>query len=153
MPLELIHQTQGLRILAEGIAPGSEAVCTVLQFQRAHAGMVVVLQHTLAAVGPLLPLACAGRLGDELAVGGDQHAGREVEIVVEIGFEPGEDVFVLRQQRFGIKVPGLGNGVASGNGIVGLNCHGWAGAPATADSVGGGSIPSRLMRRSAAAGR
>jgi hypothetical protein len=113
--LERVDQVQCLRGARERVAPGSQPGRTIRQREPADTGMVLVDQAQILAPGAFARrvrsqadgLRGAGRgEADQPDPGQHQQAGREVEALIQVGLDPGEDLFARRQHAGDPLAPG-----------------------------------------------
>ena len=124
--LEQAHQPQRLDVLRQREAPQRQPPAAVMQLERADAGMVVVPQRQIRPQRP------GAAFADQPVLGELQPGAREVQPLVQVNLQRGQDVFV-RQEREGRGLDGVG---ANGGG-VGLHRD---------SSRGGRFWPSRIVR-------
>ena len=108
MQVEFVEHAQCGEVLAQRVAPVGQAAVFVDQFQRADAGMVVVVQRQADAQWPFLPSASAGGAGEQAAVGDENEAGGKLQAGVEVDFQPGLGLFAGGQLRLDFGGPAAG---------------------------------------------
>ena len=95
--LELAQQPQRGRIAGQRETPDAQARGVVVQLQHGGAGVVGKIQGQLGAVRPGFPAGIGRIAGDHAAVGDRDQAGLELQPLIQVNFNPGQQGFILRQ--------------------------------------------------------
>ena len=103
--LELAHETRGIDITRHGVAPAGEALLTSKQFQCPDAGVVVVAQRQVSLHGLFKGFLAGIVQCDQALAGQCQQLPGEIQMLIQVGFQLGEQLLATRQMCLDCLMP------------------------------------------------